>query len=92
MAADLLDLYRQASPITYVTRATPPMLLIHGEADPLVPIEQAEVFAQKLEQAGAPVQFLRLPDGTHNSFGKDPAQVFRTMIDFARQQLEVGTE
>lgn len=81
------DAYRRASPITYARSASPPLLLVHGEDDPLVLIEQAEVFARKLQEAGAPVQFLRLPGGTHDSFGPEQDKAIRTMMDFARKQL-----
>ncbi len=84
------DGYRQASPISHVGPATPPMMLIHGAADPLVLVEQAEVFAKKLEEAGVPVQFLRLEDGTHDSFGKEPEKAIRAITDYAEQQLKVG--
>jgi acetyl esterase/lipase len=81
------DAYRQASPITYARTASPPMLLVHGDDDPLVVIEQAEVFARKLEEVGASVQFLRLVGGTHNDFGKEPEKAIRAITDFARKQL-----
>jgi acetyl esterase/lipase len=81
------DIYRQASPITYARTGSPPLLLVHGTDDPLVLIEQAEVFAKKLEEAGAPVQFLRLPGGTHSDFGQNAENSVRTIVNYALQQL-----
>jgi len=81
------DAYRKASPITYARKECPPLLLVHGEDDPLVLIEQAEVFTKKLQDVGATVQFLRLPGGTHDSFGKEPDKAVRTITDFARAQF-----
>jgi dipeptidyl aminopeptidase/acylaminoacyl peptidase len=40
---DHLDLARSASPITYVHADEPPMLVVHGTADHLVPYLQAEL-------------------------------------------------
>jgi acetyl esterase/lipase len=40
---------RDDSPITYVTDKMPPTLIIHGDADTLVPIQQAELFMEKLK-------------------------------------------
>ena len=42
---------RELSPLAAVTRDMPPTIIIHGDADPLVPHEQSERFAAKL--AGA---------------------------------------
>ncbi len=88
--AEAPEMYRRASPITYASQTSPPMLLVHGETDPLVLIEQAEVFTAKLREAGASVQFLRLPRGTHNSFGPDQDKALRTIAAFAREQLQAG--
>jgi acetyl esterase/lipase len=43
-----------ASPVTYVTPAAPPFLLIHGTADAVVPYAQSEVLARGLTEAGVP--------------------------------------
>ncbi len=86
------EIYRWASPITYAGKTSPPMLLVHGAADPLVPVEQAEVFAAKLREAGAPVQFLRLPEGTHDSFGPDQEKAMRAITDYLRVKLKVGAK
>ena len=81
------EIYRWASPITYASADSPPMLLVHGTADPLVLLEQAEVFTKRLQEAGAPVQFLPLPEGTHDNFGKDVDQAVKTIVTYALRQL-----
>jgi acetyl esterase/lipase len=43
------QLYVEASPITYVTRETPPTLILHGTRDMLVPISQAELLKHKMD-------------------------------------------
>lgn len=86
------DMYRRASPITHASKSSPPMLLVHGAADPLVLVEQAEVFDAKLREAGASVQFLRLPDGTHDSFGSEPEKAMHAVADYVRKQLKVGAK
>jgi acetyl esterase/lipase len=40
-------------------QSLPPMLLIHGDADPLVPFGQSELLYAALENANAPVRFLK---------------------------------
>ena len=43
---------RAISPVNFVSEKTPPVLIIHGNADNLVPIQQAEVFLKKCEENG----------------------------------------
>jgi acetyl esterase/lipase len=51
-------IYREASPISYVTADDPPVLLMHGEADETVPIKQSEAMEAALRKAGVEVKFL----------------------------------
>lgn len=47
------ELARRVSPLTYVSRQCPPMLLIHGTADNVVPVEETTIFHAALQRAGA---------------------------------------
>ena len=65
--------YREASPISYVTADDPPVLLMHGDADATVPIAQSEKMEAALGRAGVAVKLLRIPGGTHGpTFGNPP--------------------
>lgn len=66
------DALRLCSPITHVRGDAPPFLLVHGEADALVPIVQSEVFAAALTEAGASVELRRVPGADHAWLGIDP--------------------
>jgi acetyl esterase/lipase len=44
---------REISPIYFVTPLLPPVLIIHGDADVVVPLQQSESFAAKAKAAGA---------------------------------------
>jgi dipeptidyl aminopeptidase/acylaminoacyl peptidase len=46
--------YRDASPVAHVSRASAPLLLIHGDADTTVPFEQAEVMVAAAATASRP--------------------------------------
>lgn len=63
--AQRLKLLKQASPITHVTAASPPTLLIHGDKDLVVPLQQSDVLAAKLKDAGVPVKLVVHKDGGH---------------------------
>ncbi|SFH63050.1 alpha/beta hydrolase [Planctomicrobium piriforme] len=86
--ADKGDAYRSASPVEHVQATTPPMILVHGTADTLVPIEQSEVMEQKLKAAGVDVEFFRLEGGTHSSFGKDAQQSMLKISESIRARLQ----
>lgn len=57
-------LYRDASPLYFVTSTAAPTLIIQGEQDTTVPPEQSRVFAAALKEAGVPVQYVSY-DGGH---------------------------
>ncbi len=47
------ELGKQVSPIYFATSSLPPTLIIHGDADKLVPIQQAETFVKRGKELGA---------------------------------------
>jgi len=62
--------YRAASPLTHVTSSSAPMLLLHGDADAIVPFQMAATMRDAMEKAGAPVKLIRLPGGGHDFAGE----------------------
>jgi dipeptidyl aminopeptidase/acylaminoacyl peptidase len=54
-----------ASPAKQAASIRAPVLLIHGDKDTVVPIEQSEVMAQAMKAAGKPVEFVTLADENH---------------------------
>jgi acetyl esterase/lipase len=48
----ILELGHQISPVDHVSSDDPPTLIIHGDADKLVPIQQAERIVDRLQAAG----------------------------------------
>ena len=53
------------SPVTYVTKDDPPVLLIHGDKDQLVPFQQSEWFQSKMQAVNVPCKLLVKPDAGH---------------------------
>ena len=60
------DLWKSGSPLFYVKAGDPPMFLIHGDSDSLVPLAQSTVFDEALTKAGVPHQFLIVKNGEHS--------------------------
>ena len=77
-------LYWEASPVNYVSADDPPFLLIHGDADRIVPYQQSEIMEAALRKAGVPVKLVRVPGGGHGS--SFPGA--REKADWAAQALE----
>ena len=62
------ELRRNASPISYVHEDEPPILIVHGTDDKLVPYEQAELLADAIDKAHAPYRFHTVVGGGHNLY------------------------
>lgn len=58
------------SPITYVTKESPPVFIVHGDADPTVPYQQSVDLHKKLKDAGVKTEFITVPGGLHGKFEK----------------------
>ncbi|MGN6553240.1 MAG: alpha/beta hydrolase fold domain-containing protein [Verrucomicrobiota bacterium] len=71
--AEAPELYRKASPITYVRSNSPPFLILCGTADTTVNPEQSKLLSQTLKQAGVEEQLLVIPGAPH-SFDLQPVQ------------------
>ena len=56
--AKIVEIAKAISPITHVTADDPPTLIIHGDNDFLVPIQQAETMIAKLKDAGVPAELV----------------------------------
>jgi acetyl esterase/lipase len=56
---------REMSPIYHVSSNLPPVLIIHGGADTLVPLDQSERFVQRARQVGRPVELIVRPGKRH---------------------------
>jgi acetyl esterase/lipase len=56
--AKIKEIGRKISPITHVSATSAPTLIIHGDADDLVPIQQAQIMVEKLKAAGVDAQLI----------------------------------
>jgi acetyl esterase/lipase len=87
------DLYASASPISHVTAAAPPFLVMHGTADKVVPYNQSERMVAALQAAGVPVTFLAFPGGGHNLVRMEAGEhsaVFTSVFNFLQTVCPPG--
>jgi acetyl esterase/lipase len=71
--AESPELYEKASPLSYIDKSGPPILIIHGTADDKVNARHSKVFAEALQKAGAPHELL-LVEGASHSFDLQPKE------------------
>lgn len=62
---------KRVSPIHYVRNGLPPILTVHGDADPIVPYGHAVELHKRLDGAGLENELLTIPGGKHGGFAKD---------------------
>ncbi len=88
---DNLPWYVRHSPITYAASVDTPVLLIHGEDDDRVLIEQSEQYFVALKRAGKTVEFVRMPQTSHGIFrakhGPIREQYFTRMLGWFERFL-----
>ncbi|MGB7324786.1 MAG: alpha/beta hydrolase [Rubripirellula sp.] len=64
--ADKLARYREVSPINYLSKDSPPLLMIQGDKDTTIPVKHAHHMQQKANEVGAPVETMIIKNAGHN--------------------------
>lgn len=77
---DQPELYRERSAITYAARVQTPTLIIHGEVDNDVPINQAHAFYHALRERHVPVEFVIYPREPHGITEREHLRDFEERI------------
>ncbi len=75
------------SPITYVNKNSPPVFIVHGDADPTVPYEQSVALHNKLKEAGVKTEFMTVEGGLHGKFEKEKNSEINKAIAVFLQSL-----
>ena len=80
------EIAKRVSPINYVRPGLPPILTVHGDADPTVPYAQAVRLHQALDRTGVPNKLLTVPGGGHWRFtAEKDAKLFVQIREFLAQ-------
>lgn len=59
------EIYRRNSPLSHVSEDDPPILLIHGDQDNVVPIQQSKLMASRLAEVGVTFKLLTMKGQGH---------------------------
>jgi len=68
--------YTRASPLTYVSGDDPPVLIVRGEGDTIVPLKQAELLNAKMNEVGASHTFIVTKNADHGAYMDDTVWEF----------------
>ena len=80
----------QFSPIRFVSPGSAPSLIVHGDADTAVPIDQGETMYAALTKAGVPASFIRIKGARHGFEGAaaaDLERAYATMMQWFERHL-----
>lgn len=79
------QLGKEISPVNFITPRMPPTLIIHGDADKLVPIQQAETFVGRAKEAGTTARLVVKPGAAHG--WSDMMKDVVTLVNWFDEQL-----
>ena len=80
-----LDIGKAISPLYHVSSDDAPALIIHGDADFLVPIQQAEIIIARLKEVKVPCELVVKPGAAHGWAGMDKDML--TLADWFDKHL-----
>jgi acetyl esterase/lipase len=81
------EMAKAASPITYVHKNAPPMLMQYGDADRLVPLVQGEVLFNALKAVGVDVTLQIIKGADHCFWGVENHYIIDDDIAFLKKHL-----
>jgi acetyl esterase/lipase len=85
---DHKDLAVQACPLTHITKDDPPSLIVHGEKDNRVPLEQAGALRDALQSAGIEATIHIVEGAGHGFNAVQSAKAIPTVTAFFARHLK----
>lgn len=82
-----LPLYMEASPLTHVAVSNAPMLIFQGDADPVVPVDQARRLVAAMRGIGAAVTYFEFPGQGHGFDSDYLWQSVLSLNDYFKQVI-----
>ena len=75
------------SPVKYATEDDPPVLLIHGDVDKVVPIEQSEILVKAMSQNNMNYDLIIMEGAGHGFRGEQSDQARSAMVAWFDKHL-----
>ena len=78
-----IEVAKRVAPLNYVRAGLPPILTVHGDADPTVPYQHAVRLHRALDAAGVKNQLITIPKGGHGGFSNpETIRAYRAIFEF----------
>ncbi|TKC55587.1 alpha/beta hydrolase [Pedobacter hiemivivus] len=79
------DFAMSVSPLYQVKKTSPPVFIVHGDADPTVPYQQSVALKAKLDELGVKNEFITVKGGLHGKFTpEDNSMVNAKIMEFLK--------
>jgi acetyl esterase/lipase len=85
--SDRLEQARLASPVYFVKKDAPPFLIMQGDSDPIVPLQQSEVLHAALQKAGVESTLKVFAGAGHGGGPFSGGESIKLMTDFFDKHL-----
>lgn len=79
--------YREASPLYHVSPDDPPTMVVHGDEDDVVRVEQSDRLVDALRAAGVDVVYHRLPRERHAFSIESYQKILTWTVEFLKDKL-----
>ncbi|MGY8768086.1 MAG: prolyl oligopeptidase family serine peptidase, partial [Pirellulales bacterium] len=86
--AQLQTTLKQASPVNYIRKEMPPVLMIHGATDQTVHIASTDDFVKKMQQNSANITYLRYQDAGHGVMFQKQKETIPATLEFFAKHLK----
>lgn len=86
-----IELKKEVSPLSFVSKDDPPFLIVHGDADMTVPFEHAKVLHQALKDAKVSTELVAIKGGKHNIAAALEPTAVKQAEAFMRRHLKPRT-
>jgi dipeptidyl aminopeptidase/acylaminoacyl peptidase len=84
---DHMELARQASPISYVGKGNPPVLILHGDKDDLVPYAQSQRLHSRLDQVGVRNELITVKGAGHDGPMFETPEIQKKVLSFLQDSV-----
>jgi acetyl esterase/lipase len=82
------EIAKRVSPLSYVRSGLPPVITIHGDADPTVPYTHGVRLKDALEKARVPNRLVTVPGGLHGGFSQsEMVRIYAEIREFLGAHL-----
>lgn len=85
LVSEKQDMAKLLSPVEWIGKNSPPVLLLHGEQDKVLPIQQSIYLEEVGKARGADIQLLRVKNADHSFNGENPVPSIEEINKIAAQ-------